>query len=276
MKAIYSAGIIGVLLVVIVVIAISGGNGQKLSSALGMCNVRGYTLYGDLITSNAFVGSTGIPEESSSNGVSSYTLSEDVVAGIYAAENDPSTEAIILEVDSWGGHPVAAEEIANALKSSSKPNAVLIRSAGLSAAYWAATGGDVIFASSASEVGSIGVIFSYLDMSEKNETEGITYNSVTSGKFKDMGSPYKLLSTEERALVQRDVDILNESFINAVSTNRNLLKDDVRDLADGSSMLGEMALEHGLIDNIGDQTAVENYLREKIGTNVNVCWNEWD
>jgi len=51
------------------------------------------------------------------------------------AEENENIKAIILEVDSYGGKPIAGEEIANALKRAKKPTVGLIRSAGLSAAY---------------------------------------------------------------------------------------------------------------------------------------------
>jgi protease-4 len=57
-----------------------------------------------------------------------------------------------------------------------------------------------------------------------------------------------------------------------VAKNRNLDVAKVKKLADGSTMLGQMALENGLIDEIGDQYDVENYLSELIGEKVNICW----
>jgi ClpP class serine protease len=46
----------------------------------------------------------------------------------------------------------------------------------------------------------------------------------------------------------------------------------VRALADGSSLLGEAALQNGLIDKIGGLFEAESYIKDKIQDEVNMCW----
>lgn len=70
----------------------------------------------------------------------------------------------------------------------------------------------------------------------------------------------------------RDLEIMHDIFVKAVSENRNLPIDKVKALADGSSMPGEMALENGLIDKIGGIYDVEDYLNELIGEKAEICW----
>jgi len=174
-------------------------------------------------------------------------------------------------VHSYGSYPVAGEEVANAMRKAQKPTVAIIRNGGLSAAYYAATGADKIFASVNSDVGSIGVTMSYLDSSLQNQKEGLTYNQLSAGRFKDAGDPDKKLSAEEIKLFMRDVDIIHQNFIKAVAENRDLDINKVRALADGSSMLGEMALKNGLIDQIGGIDEAKEYLKEKIGADVEIC-----
>lgn len=230
------------------------------------CNVAGIELHGDLFTYYNFM------EEEDGSGNIDVVASEDVVYYIENAEADDNIEAILLEVDSFGGYVVAGEEIANALKKAIKPTVVLIRGFGNSAAYYAATGGDIIFASANSDVGSIGVTMSYLDSSLKNQAEGYTYNQISSGKFKDTGDPDKSLTNEEKQYLMRDTNIMNENFILAVAENRGLEVEKVRGLADGSSMLGQMAFDNGLIDKLGGYNEVVEYLESVIGDGVEVCW----
>lgn len=147
----------------------------------------------------------------------------------------------------------------------------VIRGAGASGAYWAATGADRIFASSSSDVGSIGVTMSYLDNTKKNEADGFTYNELSAGKFKDTGDPNKILTEEEKQLLQRDIDIVYEKFISAVAANRNLDIEKVRVLADGSTMMGDAALASGLIDQIGGTSEAREYLKGIIGEDATVC-----
>ena len=231
------------------------------------CNVKGIELRGDVVT---YISPSSLDEDG--NQANDETASEEVVQKINEAEADDTIKAIILEVDSTGGSPVAAEEMANALKSATKPTVALVRNGATSAAYWASTGANVIFASSMSDIGSIGVTMSYLDETKKNNIEGLTYVSLIAGKFKDYGSSNKPLTEEERILLTRDLVIIHDVFIKAVADNRGLDINKVRALADGSSMPGKMALENGLIDEIGGMSEVITYLEDKIGEEVGVCW----
>jgi protease-4 len=157
------------------------------------------------------------------------------------------------------------------LKHATKPTVALIADEGDSGAYWAATGAEIIFASANSSVGDIGVTGSYLDETKQDEQNGLTFVPLTAGKYKDMGNPDVPLTAEEKALEQRDLNLTMQSFIDAVAQNRNLSVASVTALADGSSMLGQMALQNGLIDKIGNVYDVEDYLKGKIGSDVTLC-----
>jgi protease-4 len=113
---------------------------------------------------------------------------------------------------------------------------------------------------------------SYLQETEKNTKEGLSYVNLSSGAYKDTGNPARLLSEDEKQLLMRDIKIGHEYFVKLVSQNRNLSIETVRKLADGSSMMGEAALKNGLIDKIGIYPDVVNFLSEKIGTTVDICW----
>lgn len=231
------------------------------------CNVIGLNLHGTLLTYLS-------PDTLNDKGdvVEDISASEVILAGIRDAESDDNIKAIILEVDSQGGLPVAGQEIAVALKAAQKPTVALIRQTGASAAYMAATGADTIFASPYSDVGGIGVTFSYMENYEKNKKEGLNFISLSSGKFKDAGDPDKQLTKEEKDLFMRDVLKVHELFVKAVAENRNLTVEKVNRLADGSTMLGEDALKNGLIDKLGEFEAVRNYLKDLVGEELDICW----
>jgi signal peptide peptidase SppA len=231
------------------------------------CNVSGIELHGDI--------DTYIAQDSSNKDATKVidaTASEEVVGAIHQAEKDENIKAIVLEIDSYGGYPVAAEEIAQAMKSASKPTVAFVRKAAVSAAYWSATGADMIIASAISDIGGIGVTSSYVDNSKKNIKDGLTFNSLSVGTLKDAQNPDKPLTEAERKLIMRDVYIIHDNFIKTVATNRNLDIDKVKALADGSSVLGETALKDGLIDRIGGITEVKDYLKEKVGEDIQICW----
>lgn len=198
--------------------------------------------------------------------------SSDIVWAIEDADRSGDIKAIILDVDSGGGFLVAGEEISNALSRAEIPTVSLIRVSGTSSAYLSAIGSDVVFASKNSDIGSIGVTISYLDNVKQNQMEGLNYNQLTAGKYKDMMSSDRYLTYEERLLIERDLKISHENFIEMVAEKRNLGVEKVRSLADGSSMMGEMALDNGLIDYIGDFYDVRQYLADLIDEDVVVCW----
>jgi len=230
------------------------------------CSVLGINLHGTLLTY--------IPPNNDDDFLSDsdVTASEDVLYLIRQANEDDDIKAILLEVDSPGGLPVAGEEIANALKQSSKPTVGMIRQTGASAAYWAVSGADHIFASKNSDVGSIGVTLSYLENVGKNQKEGSDYVQLSVGKYKDAGDPDKPLTEEERQLFLRDLKIVHENFIADIATNRDIPVTDVQKIADGSSVLGDQAKQLHLIDDIGGISEVEKYLEGIIGEKPEVCW----
>lgn len=230
------------------------------------CSVMGINLHGTLLTY--------IPPHTDENPLldTDVSASEEITYYIQQANDDDDIKAIVLEIDSPGGYPVAGEEIAEALKQSKKPTVAMIRQQGLSAAYWAASGAQHIFASKNSDVGSIGVTMSYLDNVGKNQKDGNDYVQLSAGKYKDAGDPDKALTDEEKQLLLRDVNIMHQNFIASVAANRNISVADVQKIADGSSVLGDRAKTLHLIDDIGGMPEVESYLQNLIGEKPSVCW----
>ena len=227
------------------------------------CNVADLKLYGGLV----YYPNEGL----SSGGTADQTAAESIRHQIEAADADPGIKAILLQIDSPGGDPVAGEDVASALRHATKPTVALVADEGDSAAYWAATGAQTIFASANSSLADIGVTESYLDQTKQDAANGLTFVSLTAGKYKDMGNPDSPLTSAERAILLRDLNITMQNFINDVARNRGLSVASVTAIANGSPMLGQMALDDGLIDHIGTIYDVEGFLKGKIGTSVTLC-----
>lgn len=230
------------------------------------CPIVGINIHGTLLTY--------IPDHSDNDSFFDYdvTASEQVVWKIQQANKDDAVKAILVEVDSGGGSPVGGEEIDAAVKNSTKPVVAFIRNSGASAAYFAVSSADRIFGSKYSNIGSIGVTGSYLNNVAKNKKDGYTYEQLIAGKFKDSGNPNKALTTEEKALFLRDVNIMYENFIKAVSENRKIPIEKVRTFADGSTVLGAKAIELGLIDDIGGMDEAEKYIEGITKEESVICW----
>src|SRR3989344_3167526 len=221
------------------------------------CNVIGLEIRGCILTykPDNYDDALKLSDDGSCDTI---TSSEEVVNYLRQASKDNKIKAVLLEIDSPGGMPVAAEEIAEGIKTLGKPSVAWIRGTGTSAAYWAASAANTVIASANSDVGSIGVTFSYIDNAQKNAKEGLTYNILSAGKYKDMGSLDKPLTADERSLIERDLNIIRDNFISAVAVNRKLTESKVRTLADGSTMLGVAAKNNGLIDLLGTQETAYN------------------
>ena len=200
----------------------------------------------------------------SDGGVSSRSV-RDLIA---QAEADESIKAVVFDIDSPGGTPVASEEIMQAIREMKKPSVALVHEIGASGAYWVASATDKIYASRMSLLGSIGVVASYIEFAGTLERYNATYRSLTAGEFKDSGSPYKHLTPREEQMFDVQLDKMHAYFIQSVAENRGLPVDKVKKIATGWVYLGQESLELGLIDSIGNEDDVTAYLEESLGEPV--------
>ncbi|MEM4246703.1 MAG: signal peptide peptidase SppA [Candidatus Woesearchaeota archaeon] len=192
------------------------------------------------------------------------TPSEQIVEWIKEADKSKETKAILLEIDSPGGSPVATEEIARAVKDANKTVVAVIRETGASGAYWVASAADYIFASKMSLTGSIGVAGSRLEFAGLLKDYNVTYRRLVSGKYKDAGTRWKEMTPEEEELFQKMLDEVHTEFIHAVAENRNLPVEKVKELAHGFVFTGAQAKELGLVDAIGNKDDAIKYIEQKL------------
>lgn len=190
--------------------------------------------------------------------------SQSIVELIEKAEDVEAIKAILLEIDSPGGTPVASDEIATAVKKAEKPTIAVIRETGASGAYWIASAADKIYANRMSMTGSIGVRASRLEFAGFIEEHNITYRRLVAGKYKDTGNMWKEMTEEEQKLYQKILDDLHDEFIKTVSDNRELPEEKVRELATGFVYLGMEAKELGLVDELGRKEDAIKYIEQKL------------
>ena len=196
------------------------------------------------------------------------TSSEDIVNLIEKAGKNDKIRAIVFKINSPGGSAVASEEIANAIKKTNKTTVAWIREVGASGAYWVASSTNHIIANRMSITGSIGVISSYLGFSGFLQEHNVTYERLVSGNLKDIGSPFKDLTAEEKALLEKKLGAIHDYFIDEVAKNRDLRKKDVEKIATGLFYLGSEAKDLGLVDELGGNEEVIKYLENKTGEKV--------
>ena len=191
-----------------------------------------------------------------------------IVETLRKAQDDNSVKAIVLSIDSPGGSAVASQEIVEAIKMVDKPTIAVIRSVGASGAYWVASATDKIYSNPLSIVGSIGVTSSYLEFSGLLERYNITYERLVSGDHKDMGSPFRSLSDEEREMLLNQINLVHDYFVEDVASNRMMDKNEVELIATGQVFMGAEALSNGLIDDLGNIDTAKEYLEDILNTTV--------
>jgi protease-4 len=187
----------------------------------------------------------------SGTGGSGTVTPERIMRQLDEVANDDSVKAIVLRVDSPGGTVAASEEIAGLIKREKKPVVVSIGDAGASGAYMVSSQADLIYAMPGSTVGSIGVIAEVPNIEGLLKKLGVQFVIITAGKYKGAGNPYEPLTPEERKLLQQDVDIVYNQFIDIVAVGRKMSRAEVEKLANGWAWPGTKAKELGLVDRIG-------------------------
>lgn len=209
---------------------------------------------------------TIIPVEGdiSLEGGSGGTSSDWLVGRIKEADNDELTNAIVFRINSGGGSAVPCMEIIDAIKNTTKLKVAWIREIAGSCAYMIAAVSDYVIADNYSMVGGIGVISSYNDFSGLMEKYGVKNIRLVSGKFKDTGSPYKNTTEEEIDFLQEMVDEMAKDVYGLVFTHRNITEAEKYNVSQGKIYLGRQALQFGLIDEIGSENEVNEYIKEQM------------
>ncbi|EHD0094218.1 signal peptide peptidase SppA [Vibrio vulnificus] len=206
------------------------------------------------------------------------TVGGDTVAGLLRqARNDDKVKAVVLRVDSPGGSAFASEVIRNevqALKDAGKPIVVSMSSLAASGGYWISMSADKIIAQPTTLTGSIG-IFSVITTFEKGFNKlGIYADGVGTSPFSGEGISTGLSKGASQAF-QMGIEHGYQRFISLVGNNRDLSLDAVDKVAQGRVWTGYDALQHGLVDQIGDfDDAVAEAAKMAQLENYNLYWVE--
>ncbi len=172
------------------------------------------------------------------------------------AADDKAVKAIVLRINTPGGTVTASDilyhEIQEFKKTRKIPVIASIMDLGTSGGYYVAMAADQVMAHPSSVTGSLGVIMLTLNASGLMEKIGVRANAVTSGPHKDMGSPFRTMTEQDRAIFQSVIDNFYDRFLRVIEQGRpNLKPKTIRQLADGRIYSAPQAKDHGLVDMIG-------------------------
>ncbi|MFB5088108.1 signal peptide peptidase SppA [Psychrobacillus sp. PGGUH221] len=171
------------------------------------------------------------------------------------AKTDESVKAIVLQVNSPGGGVVESaqiyKEIREIQEEAGKPVYVSMGSMAASGGYYISASADKIFVNKETITGSIGVIMQSVNYGKLAEKYGVEFVTIKSGPFKDIMSPSREMTEEERELLQVMLNDSYEDFVDIIEQGRNMTEAEVKKVADGRIVNGRQAVEAGLADEIG-------------------------
>ncbi len=192
-----------------------------------------------------------------------------VVSQLRLAEKDGGIKAVLLEIDSPGGSITASDMLYHEITRFKEKRGVKVVAAFMDVAasggYYIAQSADLIFAHPTTITGSIGVIFITPKVVGLMDKIGVGVEVSKSGREKDIGSPFRASTAEERAIFQDLTDTLAGKFLSLVTTHRGLSPAVRAQIATGKIYLGQEALKLGLVDRIGylnDALAVAREMAE--------------
>jgi len=187
--------------------------------------------------------------------------SEKYVNWIKKLKENSQVKGILLVVNSPGGGVVASDEIYNALmdfKKTGRPLVAYFGSIAASGGYYVGCAADVIVSNPNTITGSIGVIAEFPVVKNLLKKIGVDFIVIKSRDKKDLGSPWREMTREEKKIIKSLIDETYKNFLKIVSESRNIPMDSLYKIADGRIFSGRQALKYGLVDTLGTiDTAIE-------------------
>src|SRR2546427_19320 len=171
------------------------------------------------------------------------------------AAADPEVRALVVRIDSAGGTVTASDVIYRELvlfkRETGRPVVAVMLDVAASGGYYVALAADTIIAHPTSVTGSIGVLMVTLSAEGLLQKLGLSTTTIKSAERKDMGSPLRALTDEERRIFQSVIDSLYGQFVEKLAESRRLGLETARKVADGRIYTAQQALDLKLIDRIG-------------------------
>jgi protease IV len=181
---------------------------------------------------------------------------ERIVAGLKAAFEDKSAQAVVLRINSPGGSPVQAgivnDEIKRLKAKHNKKVYAVVEEICASGAYYIAVAADEVYVDKASLVGSIGVLMDGFGFTGTMEKLGVERRLLTAGENKGMLDPFSPQNEKQTAYAKAMIDQIHQQFIAVVKDGRGARLKANADTFSGLFWNGEEAIKLGLVDKVGN------------------------
>jgi protease-4 len=186
--------------------------------------------------------------------------SQTILTQLVSFKEDKDISAVIIRINSPGGAVAPSQEIFREIRKTAQTKKVVasLGSVAASGGYYVAAAADHIVADPGTITGSIGVIVEFIQIQDLLDKIGVGFEVLKSGEFKDMGSPHRKLTPQDKAVIQSLISDIQAQFVAAVAEGRGMPVEKVMEIADGRVFSGEKAKALGLVDELGNfQDAVE-------------------
>ena len=187
----------------------------------------------------------------------------ETVDQIKAFRQQGEVKALVIRIDSPGGGVGPSQEIYRELeKISDKKVVASMGAVAASGGYYIALGAQKIYSNPGTITGSIGVIMGSYNIEGLLKKLGLKSYTIKSGRYKDVGSPLREMTQEDRELLEGVINSAHRQFVDAVVKRRKLPREKVIEIADGRILTGEQAKKLGLVDELGNlEDAIEGAAR---------------
>ena len=196
------------------------------------------------------------------------SMVQEVVSQLRKAEEDSEVRAVLLKVNSPGGSVTASDILYNEIltfKQKTKAKVVVaMMGVAASGGYYISLPADYILAHPTSVTGSVGVLFLRPDVDGLMDKIGISVEVSKTGRNKDMGSPFRKATAEEKRIIQDLIDQLGERFLDRIAEHRKIDTDNLKTISTARIFLADDALRLGMVDRIG-------YLAEAVNQAKNLA-----
>lgn len=213
------------------------GNGEP-SGALAIVNI-----YGPIHT-NETASHWGAPD------------ADQIADQLHRLSENDNVKAIVLRINSPGGTVGAVQEIYTEVARCKAKGKVIVASfadVAASGGYYLGSAADRIVSDPGTITGSIGVIMEFGNLEGLFQKLGVRLVVIKTGAHKDIGSPGRALTEEEKHLLQDSMNDAYDQFLKAVEAGRKMPEAKLRALADGRIFTGRQAMKEGLVDELGNR-----------------------
>jgi len=181
-------------------------------------------------------------------------MSDHIVEVIQQAIDDKGIKALVIRINSPGGSSAASQEIFQAIKrfrETGRPVVVSMADVAASGGYYVAAAADEIYADPSTLTGSIGVAMQLVGYEGLFHLIGLDDRSLYAGQYKDIGSPTRPMTDQEKQILQTLIDQVYGQFWKDVAAERGFKDEQKGEIAEGMIFSGEQAKDKGLIDSLG-------------------------